>query len=285
MLSEQQFSQLSDLLKDETAVVLGNGKEYLVESRLASLMRDEGYNSLSDMIDAVLRRSNPALNQRVLLALTTNETSFFRDIGPFELLRSKLLPPMLAARSQSRALTAWSAACSTGQEPYSIAMMLCDSFPEVESWRLSILASDLNPQVVERGRQGVYSVLEVNRGLPEKLKEKYFTKHGELFTISERLRSMVRFFEQNLISNWSVPQVDLLFMRNVLIYFDTETKRALFERIRGVLAPDGYLFLGTAESPYRIVEGFLKVEGAGNIYRLDPEYAGNRSVARNKDTL
>jgi chemotaxis protein methyltransferase CheR len=96
---------------------------------------------------------------------------------------------------------------------------------------------------------------------------------------------MVRFFEQNLISNWSVPQVDLLFMRNVLIYFDTETKRALFERIRGVLAPDGYLFLGTAESPYRIVEGFLKVEGAGNIYRLDPEYAGNRSVARNKDTL
>ncbi|MFO0416492.1 MAG: CheR family methyltransferase [Pseudomonadota bacterium] len=268
MLSEQQFTKLSDLLKDETAVVLGNGKEYLVESRLSSLMREEGFNTLSDMIDTVLRRSNPALNQKVLLALTTNETSFFRDLAPFELLRTKLLPPILAARAQSRSLTVWSAACSTGQEPYSIAIMLRDSFPELESWKVSILASDLNPQVVEKGRRGVYSSIEVNRGLPAELLVKYFTQKGDLFSISDQVRSMVTFFEQNLISNWSVPQVDLLFMRNVLIYFDTETKKALFEKIKEVLAPDGYLFLGTAESPYRIVEGFARVEGAGNIYKL-----------------
>jgi chemotaxis protein methyltransferase CheR len=234
------------------------------------MMREEGYNSLSDLIDAVLCKSNPELNQRVLLALTTNETSFYRDLAPFELLRQKILPRLIAAREQSKSLTVWSAACSTGQEPYSLVMLIRESFPELANWRVSILASDLNPQVVERGRQGIYSSLEVNRGLPAPLLVKYFTQNGDLFTIKPEIRSMVNFFEQNLISSWNVPQIDLLFMRNVLIYFDTETKRQLFERIRGVLAPDGCVFLGTAESPYRLVEGFVKEEGAANIYRLDP---------------
>jgi chemotaxis protein methyltransferase CheR len=269
MLSEQQFSQLSNLLKDETAVVLGSGKEYLVEARLTSLMRQEGFATLSDLVEVVLRKSNPALNQKVLLALTTNETSFFRDLAPFELLKTKLIPDLLVKRGATKTLTAWCAACSTGQEPYSLAMLMKQSFPQLTDWNVKLLASDLNPNVVAKAKKGVYTALEVNRGLPAPMLVKFFTQHGDLFFINDDVKSWITFFEQNLIASWKIPQVDILFMRNVLIYFDTETKRQLFEKIKEVLAPDGYLFLGTAESPYRIVEGFSKVEGGANIYRRE----------------
>ena len=269
MLSEQQFSQLSNLLKDETAVVLGSGKEYLVEARLTSLMRQEGFSTLSDLIDVVLKKTNPTLNQKVLLALTTNETSFFRDLAPFELLKTKLLPDLLAKRAATKSITAWCAACSTGQEPYSLAMLMRQSFPQLADWNVKILASDLNPNVVAKAKKGVYTALEVNRGLPAPMLVKFFSQHGDLFFINDDLKSCINFFEQNLITSWKIPQVDILFMRNVLIYFDTDTKKQLFEKIKGVLAPDGYLFLGTAESPYRIAEGFSKVEGGANIYRRE----------------
>jgi chemotaxis protein methyltransferase CheR len=268
MITEQQFAQLSVLLKDETAVVLGSGKEYLVESRLTSLAREEGFASLSDLIDAVLRQASPVLNKKVLLALTTNETSFFRDLGPFELLKKVIIPELMQKRVQTRSLTMWSAACSTGQEAYSIGMVLSDAFPELKTWNVKILGSDVHSGVVERAKMGVYSSLEVNRGLPAQYLVKYFTQSGDRFEIQPQLRSMMHFFEQNLIARWNVPQVDVLFMRNVLIYFDTPTKQAILEKAKGVLAPDGYLFLGTAESPFRIVEGFEKVDGAPNVYRL-----------------
>lgn len=269
MLSQEQFSALSNLLKDETAVVLDAGKEYLVESRLCSLMKEEGFPSLTELIHAVLQKSNPLLNKKVLLALTTNETSFFRDLAPFELLKTSVLPELIKNRAQTKTLTIWSAACSTGQEPYSLAMTLKDNFPELDSWKVKILASDLNPNVVARARQGIYSALEVNRGLPIQLLIKHFTQLGEDFHINEGIKGWMSFFEQNLIAPWPVTQVDVLFMRNVLIYFDTETKRQLFEKVKTILAPDGYLFLGTAETPYRIVEGFEKVTGAANVYRRE----------------
>jgi chemotaxis protein methyltransferase CheR len=276
MITEQQFAQLSNLLKDETAVVLGNGKEYLVESRLTSLAREEGFGTLSDLVDAVLRRSNPALNKKVLLALTTNETSFFRDLGPFELLKASVIPDLIQRRSATKSLTIWSAACSTGQEPYSIAMLIRDSFPQLAEWKVKILASDVNPLVVERARSGVYSSLEVNRGLPVKYLVKFFSQSGDKYEVQSELKSMACFFEQNLISPWNVPQIDLMFMRNVLIYFDTATKQSILEQVKGILAPDGYLFLGTAESPFRIVEGFEKVEGAPNVYRLQQTAVGKK---------
>ncbi len=276
MITEQQFAQLSNLLKDETAVVLGNGKEYLVESRLTSLAREEGFGTLSDLVDTVLRRSNPALNKKVLLALTTNETSFFRDLGPFELLKSSVIPDLIQRRSATKSLTIWSAACSTGQEPYSIAMLIRDSFPQLAEWKVQILASDVNPLVVERARSGVYSSLEVNRGLPVKYLVKFFSQSGDKYEVQSELKSMACFFEQNLITPWNVPQIDLMFMRNVLIYFDTATKQSILEQVKGILAPDGYLFLGTAESPFRIVEGFEKVEGAPNVYRLQQTAVGKK---------
>jgi chemotaxis protein methyltransferase CheR len=267
MLSEQQFSALSSLLKDETAVVLEVGKEYLVESRLTSLMREEGYATLGDLIDVVLKQADPILKKKVLLALTTNETSFYRDLAPFELLRTSIIPELVKARESSKALTIWSAACSTGQEPYSLALLLRENFPELASWKVQILASDLNSNVIGKAKSGEYSSLEVNRGLPIQLLIKYFTQKGDDFVINPDVRSMVTFFEQNLIAAWPDRQVDIFFMRNVLIYFDLETKRQIFEKVKAVLAPDGYLFLGTAETPFRIVEGFEKVGTTGNVYR------------------
>jgi len=267
MLSEQQFSALSMLLKDETAVVLEVGKEYLVESRLTSLMREEGYSTLSDLIDVVLAQSDPALKKKVLLALTTNETSFFRDLAPFELLRTSIIPELIKARESTKSLTIWSAACSTGQEPYSLALLLKENFPELSGWKVNILASDLNSNVVAKAKSGEYSSLEVNRGLPIQLLIKYFTQRGDNFVINPEIRSMVTFFEQNLIGPWPQQQVDIFFMRNVLIYFDLQTKKQLFEKVKTVLVPEGYLFLGTAETPYRIVEGFEKVGTTGNVYK------------------
>lgn len=267
MLSEQQFSALSMLLKDETAVVLEVGKEYLVESRLTSLMREEGYSTLSDLIDVVLAQSDPALKKKVLLALTTNETSFFRDLAPFELLRTSIIPELIKARECTKSLTIWSAACSTGQEPYSLALLLKENFPELSGWKVNILASDLNSNVVAKAKSGEYSSLEVNRGLPIQLLIKYFTQRGDNFVINPEIRSMVTFFEQNLIGPWPQQQVDIFFMRNVLIYFDLQTKKQLFEKVKTVLVPEGYLFLGTAETPYRIVEGFEKVGTTGNVYK------------------
>ena len=271
MLSQSQFSALSNLLKNETAVVLEAGKEYLVESRLHSLMREEGFSSLGDLIDAVLLKSNPTLNQKVLLALTTNETSFFRDLAAFEYLKTAVVPDLISNRAQQKVITIWSAACSTGQEPYSIALSLADNFPQLASWNVSIRASDLNPNVVKKAARGDYTSLEVNRGLPVQMLLKYFIQKGtDSFCVCDDIKSKVLFFEQNLISKWPATAVDVIFMRNVLIYFDTETKCQIFENIKGVLAPDGYLFLGTAESPNRICEGFEKVPGNVNVYRLKP---------------
>lgn len=272
MLSQSQFSALSTLLKDETAVVLEAGKEYLVESRLHSLMREEGFPTLGDLVDAVLLRSNPALNKKVLLALTTNETSFFRDLAAFEYLKTSVVPELMANRDNQKSITLWSAACSTGQEPYSIALSLAEHFPALSTWKVSIRASDLNPNVVKRAASGEYTSLEVNRGLPVQMLLKYFVQKGtDCFCVSDEIKSKISFFEQNLITSWPTTPVDVIFMRNVLIYFDTETKRQIFENIKCILAPDGFLFLGTAETPNRISEGFEKVAGNVNVYRLKPK--------------
>lgn len=276
MLTQEQFSALSSLLKNETAVVLETGKEYLVESRLTCLAHEEGFANLSEMIDVVLRRSNPPLNQKVLLALTTNETSFFRDLSAFEFFKTTAMVDLITSRAQTKSLTIWSAACSTGQEPYSIALSLKEHFPQLEEWNVRVLASDLNPKIVHKAQQGTYTSLEVNRGLPIQLLVKYFTQSGDTYHISPEIKKRVSFFEQNLIAPWPSTPVDILFMRNVLIYFDTETKRQIFEKIKTVLAPDGYLFLGVAETPYRIVEGFTKVTGSTNVYRKEDIEEGKK---------
>ena len=252
--------------RQRSAIVLDPGKEYLVEARLAPLVRELGLDSIGALVARLRLPAGSALADRVTEAMTTNETSFFRDVAPFQALRTTVVPPLLKARVGQRRLRVWCAASSSGQEPYSIAMTLDDAFPELAGWDVSITATDLSKEMVERGRAGLYKALEVNRGLPAPMLVKYFTKIGVDYQLKDRVRSMVEFTELNLIGAWpAFGSFDIVFLRNVLIYFDVDTKRTIIGRVKRLLAPDGYLFLGAAETTMNIDDGFerVPVERAG----------------------
>jgi chemotaxis protein methyltransferase CheR len=255
-LSFQHFEALSSLLKQETAVVIDSTREYLIEARLSQLAYSEGFDSITELVDAVLCERTTPRAQRVLLALTTHETSFFRDGAPFEALRTAILPTMIERRKNTRSLTIWSAGCSSGQEPYSIAMLLRESFPQLLTWKIEILGTDINPNLIEQATQGVYSPLEVKRGLPPQLLKKYFVQHDDTFLLKPEIRSLVEFSERNLIKPWAPFQADIIFLRNVLIYFDVASRKKVLKAIHKTLTPDGYLIMGTAESTRHLHPGF-----------------------------
>lgn len=265
------FDYVRQFLHEHAAITLDNGKEYLVETRLGPLATKEGFGSLDGLVAALRSRAaSPALCKKVIDAMTTNETSFYRDIEPFELLRKKIMPELIASRGSERKLRFWFAASSTGQEPYSVAMLLRESFPQLMTWDLQLDASDLSTAVLDKARQARFSQLEVGRGLPAPLLVKYFEKHGFEWQLKDTIRNMVKFQEVNLIRTWpAFPPLDVVFIRNVLIYFDVQTKKTILGRIRRLLKPDGYLFLGGAETTLNLDENFerLPVERAG-CYRL-----------------
>jgi len=258
--------------------VLEDSKDYLVDSRLGPLARGVGLATVDELVVKLKREPDGALAERVTEAMTTNETLFFRDMHPFEALKSRFVPELLAARATTRSLRIWSAAAATGQEPYSIAMTLLETFPELSRWDVSILATDLNGAVLERAREARYREFEVNRGLPESYLTKYFARRGDEWELSPLVRSMVAFRQLNLVERWTaVPPCDLVFMRNVLIYFDANTKRNILTRLRHVLMPDGFLVLGGAETTD---EAYAQVRvGAGVYYRLKATSAQMTHVA------
>ncbi|HVW34902.1 MAG TPA: protein-glutamate O-methyltransferase CheR [Acidimicrobiia bacterium] len=265
--TDAEFTFISDMVRTRSAIVLEPGKEYLVEARLAPLVRELGLGSIGALVAELRRPAAPAvLAERVTEAMTTNETSFFRDVAPFQALRTTVLPAVVAARARERRLRIWCAASSSGQEPYSIAMTIDDAFPELRDWDVEIVATDLSGPMVERGRAGVYKALEVNRGLPAPMLVKYFTKVGVDYQVKPELAARVKFSELNLIGPWpAFPTFDIVFLRNVLIYFDVDTKRTIMGRVKRLLPPDGYLFLGAAETTMNIDNGFerVPVERAG----------------------
>jgi chemotaxis protein methyltransferase CheR len=264
--TDAEFTYISGMVRERSAIVLEPGKEYLVEARLAPLVRELGLESIGALVARLRQPAAGPLAERVTEAMTTNETSFFRDVAPFQALRTSVLPAVVQARSAQRRMRIWCAASSSGQEPYSIAMTMDDAFPELRDWDVQILATDLSPLMVERGRSGLYKAIEVNRGLPAPMLIKYFTKTGVDYQLKPEIRSMVAFSELNLIGTWPVfPTFDIVFLRNVLIYFDVDTKRTIMGRVKRLLAPDGYLFLGAAETTMNIDEGFgrLPIERAG----------------------
>jgi chemotaxis protein methyltransferase CheR len=257
-LPADDFSYLSQLMHERAAIVLEPGKEYLALSRLDPVAREMGVGSVAALVD-VLRgeEASSQLHDQVIDALTTNETTFFRDFNPFESLRSDVLPEVLERKQRSRTLTIWSAGCSTGQEPYSIAMAIREHFPELLTWQLTILGTDISASVLDRARHGRYGQLEVNRGLPANLLVRHFTRAGMEWEIEEPIRRMVRFQRHNLVDEWPVmPPFDLVFMRNVMIYFDVETKRQVLSRMLGQLAPRGYLLLGASETTFNISDDY-----------------------------
>jgi chemotaxis protein methyltransferase CheR len=264
------FHYISSIVKDEIGIVLEGGKEYLVESRLAPIAQSEGYSSLEALVVAAKLASNKALKQRVLEAMTTNETLFFRDGKPFEALKTDILPAIIDARRPTRSLTIWCAACSSGQEPYSICMLIRENFPELSSWNIKIRATDISSEPLAKARDGMYTQFEVNRGLPVPLLMKYFTRVGMKWQVNQELRSMVDFSTLNLLDPWVVlPRCDIILMRNVLIYFDEATKRVIFEKVLDKVAPDGYYFVGGSETIGALESRFLReVYQGAQVYRV-----------------
>lgn len=259
-LSPAGFDYVRTLIKQRAAIVLDDSKHYLVEARLGALARREGAPSVDALIDTLRAAPFHALHRKVVSAMTTNETSFFRDVHPFDALRKSVLPDLIARRRTARAISIWSAACSTGQEAYSIAMLIREHFPELAGWHVRILGTDLSDDVLERARVGRFSQLEVNRGLPAPLLVKHFKQFGTDWQISDEIRRMVDYRSLNLIEPWpTLLPFDIVFLRNVLIYFDVETKRSILANLRRVLRPDAYLFLGGAETTLNLDETFERV--------------------------
>lgn len=261
-VTRADFEYVQTLIYERAGIVLETGKEYLVESRLDPLAQKEGFNSLRDFLARLQSAPFNASHQKLIHAMTTNETLFFRDIRPFQLLRTRLIPDLMTAHATDRRITFWSAACSTGQEPYSVAMLLREYFPQLQGWNIRFIASDLSSDVLARAIRGCYSQVEVNRGLPAKFLVKYFSKQGDAWQIQDEIRRMIEFRELNLTETWSfLPKIDVIFMRNVLIYFNQETKRKILGKIAPLLPPYGYLFLGSAETTLNIVEEFEPLPG------------------------
>ena len=249
------FDVLRRFLLEKSGLSLDDDKHYLVESRLAPLVRRYNLDSVDSLVQRLERSPEPALARDIVDAMTTNETFFFRDRAPFDKFREVILPQLLEARAAERRIRIWCAACSTGQEPYSLAMILDEEARKYAGWRIDILATDIASSVLDLAREGVYSQFEVQRGLPISMLLRYFQQKGDRWQIVEHLRSRVRFDECNLISDFDeLGQFDVIFCRNVLIYFNVTTKRTVLDNLCRSLSPDGYLVLGAAETVVGLTE-------------------------------
>ncbi|MDX1945373.1 MAG: protein-glutamate O-methyltransferase CheR [Pirellulaceae bacterium] len=269
-LSSDALSFVSTLVRARSAIELDADKAYLIESRLAPLAKQQGYASSDEFVLGLKSKREANLERRLVEAMTTNETSFYRDIHPFEALRTHVLPELRQLRSKQRTLNIWSAACSSGQELYSIAMLLREHFPDVAAWNPGLLGTDLSEHILERAQSAIYSQIEVNRGLPAALLIKYFQREGMVWRLRPEVREMARFQKLNLIESWPpMPPLDVVFLRNVLIYFAPETKKQILQKVRRVMAPHAVLFLGAAETTLNLDASFERVQ-LGNcvFYRL-----------------
>jgi len=274
------YDFLRKLLKERSGLDLSADKQYLVESRLLPLARKAGLPGIPELVQR-MKSGAEALTVEVVEAMTTNETFFFRDKIPFDHLRDTILPALLQSRASRKTLRIWSAAGSTGQEPYSIAMVLKEKAAALLGWRIEIVATDLSQEVLEKSRAGLYSQFEVQRGLPIQLLVKYFTQIGELWQINSELRGMVQHRQLNLLQDFShLGKFDVIFCRNVLIYFDQQTKINIFERMARVIEPDGMLMLGAAESVVGITDAFRPSPDKRGLYLPNLARGGARAPLR-----
>jgi chemotaxis protein methyltransferase CheR len=248
------YSYLRQLVFGLSQNVLDPSRDYLFETRLTKLLRNQGMTHLEELVQHLKLKKNPTLERSIAEAMTINETSFFRDSRPFELLRMELLPKLIEARRNVRGLRFWSAACSTGQEAYSVGMMMQEHFPLLAGWNLRIEGTDICSEVVERAQAGRYHRIEINRGLPARFVVRYFDHQGEDWTMKPEIKKMCT-FRQASLSGPTLPfnrvedRFDVIFLRNVMLYFSQETRKVLLAGIHKVLAPDGILFLGSSEQP------------------------------------
>lgn len=269
-LAADTIAYVCTLVRQRSAIELDEAKAYLIEARLNPLAKRNGFGSAGEMVSTLKTQPRHELQQQLVEAMTTNETSFFRDIHPFDALRQQIIPSLLQRPLGNRKLNIWSAACSTGQEVYSIAMLLRENFPDLCAGKVQLLATDISDEVLERARGGKFSQIEMNRGLPAAYLTRYFSRAGLQWEIAAQLRDLISFSKLNFIERWPpLPQMDVIFLRNVLIYFSPATKRQILEKVRSVMAPHAVLFLGAAETTMNLDAAFERVQFDNKVfYRL-----------------
>jgi chemotaxis protein methyltransferase CheR len=269
------YEYLRKLLKDHSGLDLSADKQYLIESRLLPLSRKSGLPGISELVQK-MKGGSPSLVAQVVEAMTTNETFFFRDKVPFDHFRDSIMPEIMKARANRKSIRIWCAAGSTGQEPYSLAMALKEMGAALAGWRVEIIATDLSQEVLEKSKAGIYSQFEVQRGLPIQLLVKHFKQSGEFWQISSEIRAMVQHRQLNLLHDFSQLGVfDVIFCRNVLIYFDQDTKINIFGRLAKIMEPDGFLVLGAAETVVGLTDVFKPFPDKRGLYRPTGVRAAN----------
>lgn len=271
--NDQHFSVISELVRQRSSIVLAENKRYLVEARVRSLARALEIKSFDELC-VKIRRNDTEIIQQVVEALTTNETSFFRDPDAYRCLREDVFPRIVENASAHRPVRIWSAACSSGQELYSVLITISEHFPKLLDGKLEVYATDIDRQMLDRTKKGRYNALEVARGLPDRYRRKYFVADGRSFTFRDELRSRVRFRQLNLASEWpGLPRFDLILIRYVLIYFDQPTRDAVLTRATRHLSNDGFVMLGASET------------GPSTVTGLAPQRFGRTSVFRRKSII
>ncbi len=269
-MKPEDFDLFSVIVKQRSGLILTPDKAYLLESRLVPVARKWNLKTIEDIAAAIRARRDETMLRDITEAMTTNETFFFRDQKPFDQFKSAVLPKLLQSRAAKKQIRIWSAASSSGQEAYSLAMILTEEAIKLQGWKIDIVGTDLSSEMVERAKRGVYSQFEVQRGLPITLLVKYFTQIGtDKWQIKDSIRQMVQFREGNLLMDFGpIGSFDVIFCRNVLIYFDQPTKTRVLENMANIMPPDGTLFLGGAETVLGITERFKPVDGERGLYAL-----------------
>ncbi len=266
------FELIAQLLRERSGLALNKEKAYLLESRLNPVARKWNFSGFDELAQAIRTNNDEALLVDVTEAMTTNESFFFRDQRPFEQFDEIVLPHLLEARASKRSFRIWSAACSSGQEPYTLAMLLKEHADKLAGWRVEIVATDLSYEILDKAKEGLYSQFEVQRGLPIALLVKHFVQVGDRWQIDDSLSKMIKFQQFNLLGDFSsLGRFDVVFCRNVLIYFDMPTKTQVLEGIADLLPPDGFLYLGGAETVLGTTDRFQIIQGQRGIYGLVAE--------------
>jgi chemotaxis protein methyltransferase CheR len=272
------FEFICQILRERSGLVLTNDKAYLLESRLLPVARKWKLATFDDLVRVIRTKMDEAVVRDVVEAMTTNESFFFRDTKPFDQFKALVLPALLKSRAASRTIRIWSAACSSGQEPYSLAMILSESAAQLNGWKIEIVGTDLSTEILNRAKEGMYSQFEVQRGLPITMLVKYFAQIGDRWQINAKIRGMVQYREFNLLQDpMPLGRFDVVFCRNVLIYFDQPTKTRVLNSVSKLMPEDGFLFLGGAETVLGITDKFQMVPGQRGVYGVA---AANASGAR-----
>ncbi len=268
MIRPEDFTLLAGVIRKRSGIVLAEDKTYLLESRLMPLVRTRGLDSMDALVASVRKGGDEPLLREITDAMTTNETLFFRDIRPFDQFRDVMVPALTEARASQKKIRVWCAACSTGQEPYSLAMVIKELGAKLAGYRIEFIATDLSTEALAKAKAGIYSQFEVQRGLPVSMLVKYFQQQNDAWQVNSEIRAMVRYEELNLLKDFSkIGPVDIVFCRNVLIYFDPETKKDILERAHKLLPDDGYLLLGGSETVLGVTEKFGAVDNQRGLYR------------------